>query len=104
MEPHCHVHRPELRPVTPEYAVALIQKALLLALLLAAPMLIFGLVAGLLISVLQAVTQVQEMTLTFIPKMLAIAAAMFIFGQWILVTLMTFTREIFAQLPLVVRG
>jgi len=90
--------------MTPEYAVALIQKALLLALLLAAPMLIFGLVAGLLISVLQAVTQVQEMTLTFIPKMLAIAAAMFIFGQWILVTLMTFTREIFAQLPLVVRG
>ena len=85
--------------MTPEYAVSLIQRALILALLLAAPMLIFGLVAGLLISVLQAVTQVQEMTLTFIPKMLAIAAAMFIFGQWILVTLMTFTREIFDLLP-----
>ena len=86
--------------MSPEGAVALIQKALLLALLLAAPMLLFGLVAGLLISVLQAVTQVQEMTLTFIPKMLAITAAMFIFGQWILVTLMNFTREIFAQLPI----
>ena len=80
-------------------AVALIQRALLLALLLSAPMLLFGLAAGLLISVLQAVTQVQEMTLTFIPKMLAIAAALFIFGQWILVSLMGFTREVFALLP-----
>ncbi len=88
--------------MTPDAAVALIQRALLLALLLSAPMLLFGLVAGLLISVLQAVTQVQEMTLTFIPKMLAIAAALFIFGQWILVSLMTFTREILGLLAGVV--
>ena len=88
--------------MTPDAAVALIQRALLLALLLSAPMLLFGLVAGLLISVLQAVTQVQEMTLTFIPKMLAIAAALFIFGQWILVSLMTFTREIMGLLAGVV--
>jgi len=85
--------------VSADAAVALIQRALLLALLLSAPMLLFGLAAGLLISVLQAVTQVQEMTLTFIPKMLAIAAALFIFGQWILVSLMGFTREVFALLP-----
>ena len=89
--------------MNPESAMALVQRALLLALLLSAPMLLFGLVAGLLISVLQAVTQVQEMTLTFIPKMLAIAAAMFIFGQWILVTLMTFSREVIALLPQAVR-
>jgi flagellar biosynthesis protein FliQ len=89
--------------VTPEGAVALVQRALLLALMLSAPMLLFGLVAGLLISVLQAVTQVQEMTLTFIPKMLAIAAALFIFGQWILISLMTFTNEIFSMLPQAVR-
>lgn len=86
-----------------EAAVALIQKALLLALLLAAPMLIFGLVAGLLVSILQAVTQLQEMTLTFIPKMIAIATAVVIFGQWMLVKLMDLTREIFALLPQVVR-
>lgn len=85
--------------MTPESAVALMQKAILLALLLAAPMLLFGLVAGLLVSILQAVTQVQEMTLTFIPKMVAIAAALFIFGQWIMVSLMTFAREIFDILP-----
>lgn len=89
--------------MTPESAMALVQRALLLALLLSAPMLVFGLIAGLLISVLQAVTQVQEMTLTFIPKMLAIAAAMFIFGQWILVSLMTFSREVIALLPQAVR-
>jgi flagellar biosynthetic protein FliQ len=86
-----------------ETAVSLIQRALLLTLLLAAPMLLFGLIAGLLISILQAVTQVQEMTLTFIPKLLAIVAAMFIFGQWILVTMVGFTREIFELLPSAVK-
>lgn len=82
-----------------EAAVALIQRALIIALMLSAPMLIFGLVAGLLVSILQAVTQVQEMTLTFIPKMLAIAAAIFIFGQWMLLVMMGFTREIFNLIP-----
>ncbi len=84
-------------------AVAIVQRALMLAVMLAAPMLIFALVTGLLISILQAVTQVQEMTLTFIPKMLAIAAAMIIFGQWILVTMIGHAREIFNMLPSVVR-
>ena len=84
--------------MSPEAATALIQRALLVALLLAAPMLIFGLLTGLFISILQAVTQVQEMTLTFIPKMLAIIAAMLIFAQWIMTTLITFTREVFSML------
>lgn len=89
--------------MTPESAMVLLQRALVLALLLSAPMLIFGLVAGLAISLLQAVTQVQEMTLTFIPKLIAIAIALFIFGQWILVSLSTFTTEIFTLLPQAVR-
>jgi flagellar biosynthetic protein FliQ len=89
--------------MTPEDAIALVQRALVLALLLSAPMLIFGLVAGLLISVLQAVTQVQEMTLTFIPKLIAIAAALFIFGQWIMISMMNFTSQVFALLPQGVR-
>ena len=90
----------ELR-VNPDTAIALLQRSLMIAVMLAAPMLLFGLITGLLISILQAVTQVQEMTLTFIPKMIAIAAAMIIFGQWILLTIMTHTREVFAMLPLV---
>ena len=86
-----------------EMAVGIIQKALIVALMLAAPMLLFGLVAGLLISIVQAVTQIQEMTLTFIPKMLAIAFAVIIFGQWMLLTLMRFTREIIELIPQAVR-
>ena len=82
-----------------EAAVALIQRALVIALMLSAPLLIFGLVTGLLVSILQAVTQVQEMTLTFIPKMLAIAAALFIFGQWMLLVIIGFTREVFNLIP-----
>lgn len=89
--------------MTPESAMVLLQRALVLALLLSAPMLIFGLVAGLAISLLQAVTQVQEMTLTFIPKLIAIAIALFIFGQWILISLTAFTTEVFTRLPQAVR-
>lgn len=89
--------------MTPETAIALIQRGLMLALLLSAPMLIFGLVVGLLISILQAVTQVQEMTLTFIPKLIAITAALFIFGQWMMVSMMNFTTEVFSLLPQAVR-
>jgi len=84
-------------------AVGIIQRALIIALMLAAPMLLFGLVAGLLISIVQAVTQIQEMTLTFIPKMVAICFAVIIFGQWMLLTLMRFTREIFELIPQAVR-
>jgi len=84
-------------------AVGIIQRALLIALMLAAPMLLFGLVAGLAISIVQAVTQIQEMTLTFIPKMVAICFAVIIFGQWMLLTLMRFTREIFELIPQAVR-
>ena len=84
-------------------AVGIIQRALIIALMLAAPMLLFGLVAGLIISIVQAVTQIQEMTLTFIPKMVAICFAIIIFGQWMLLTLMRFTREIFELIPQAVR-
>jgi len=86
-----------------EVAVGIIQKALIMALMLAAPMLLFGLAAGLVISIVQAVTQIQEMTLTFIPKMVAICFAIIIFGQWMLMTLMRFTREIFELIPQAVR-
>ena len=81
--------------MSPEAAAGSIQRGLLVALMVAGPLLIFGLVAGLLIGILQAVTQVQEMTLTFIPKIVAIVAAMFIFGQWMMLTLIRFSREIF---------
>jgi flagellar biosynthetic protein FliQ len=76
-------------------AVTLFQNALLLALLLAAPMLLFGLVAGLAISIFQAVTQIQEMTLSFVPKVLAVVASLFLFLPWMLGKLIQYTTHLF---------
>lgn len=71
---------------------------LLLAVKMAAPMLGFGLLVGLLVSIFQAATQIQEMTLTFIPKILAIFAALAVFGPWMLQNLIEFAASIFGNL------
>ena len=78
-------------------------KAIVLVLYLAGPMLGFGLAAGLLIAIFQAVTSIQEMTLTFIPKIIAVIAALVIFGSWMLQVSIQFTTEIFMNLPNYVR-
>ncbi len=77
--------------------------ALELAVALAGPVLIFGLIAGLAVSIFQAITQINEMTLTFIPKILATVAALALFGPWMLTRLVTFTTGIFTSLPSYVR-
>jgi len=81
--------------VNPDFAIQVARQAMIITLLLSAPMLIFGLLVGLLISILQAVTQVNEMTLTFIPKIIAIMAAFIIFLPWLMRTIMDFTVWIF---------
>jgi flagellar biosynthetic protein FliQ len=68
-------------------------------LLLSAPMLGFGLVAGLLVSIFQAVTSIQELTLTFIPKILAVFLAMILFFPWLLQVIMGFTSSILIHFP-----
>ena len=70
---------------------------LLLAVKLAAPMLGFGLLVGLLVSIFQAATQIQEMTLTFIPKILAVFVALAVFGPWMLQNLVSFAASIFSN-------
>jgi len=85
--------------LTPQEAVDAARQALLITFLLASPMLGFGLLVGLFISILQAVTQVNEMTLTFIPKIIAVIVAFALFLPWILQVIMTFTIRIFRQLP-----
>lgn len=67
--------------------------AMLMALLLSAPILGVSLVAGLVISIFQAATQIQEMTLTFVPKMVACAIALAIVGPWMLQAMLRFTRD-----------
>lgn len=69
------------------------------AILVCAPLLLIALVVGLAIGVIQAATSVNEATLSFIPKLLALALALLLFGSWQLVTLVDFTRAIFQRIP-----
>ena len=73
--------------------------ALWTATMLAAPILIVSLAIGTLISLVQAVTQVQEMTLTFVPKLAGIAVVLVVGGSWMLSTLSDFTRQLFDSIP-----
>ncbi len=85
--------------MTPQYVLALGREAIMMTLMVSAPMLGFGLVVGLLISILQAVTQIHEMTLTFIPKIVAVAAALLIFLPWMINMLVDFTTRLLVSIP-----
>lgn len=80
--------------MSPNDAITLFQSALWLAILLAAPMLLFGLVAGLAVSLFQAMTQIQEMTLSFVPKILAVVLSLFFFLPWMLGKMTQFTTQL----------
>ena len=87
------------RPMTPESVIAFGQHALYVAILVAAPLLLTALAVGLLIGVIQAATQINEMTLSFIPKLIAMAVVALITGPWMLRTLVQFTRQLIEGLP-----
>ena len=80
-----------------------IRHALTLTLMLSAPVLGFGLAVGLAVSIFQAVTQINEMTLAYIPKILAVFLALAIFGPWMLQMMLSFSSNIFMQLPELVK-
>ena len=86
-----------------ETIVGIGRSALELTLMLAGPVLVFALVAGLAVSVFQAITQINEVTLAFIPKIAATAAALVFFGPWMLTRLIAFTTTLFQSLPNYVR-
>jgi len=75
------------------------QRALEITLMLAAPLLLTALVTGLLVGAFQAATQINEMTLSFIPKLLALALALVLAGPWMLKVLVGYTRELIASIP-----
>ena len=85
--------------MTPEVVMELGQQTLLMVALLAGPLLVAALAVGLLIGIFQAATQIQEMTLSFIPKLAALAIALVIGGPWMLRTVVEFTIEHFRQIP-----
>jgi flagellar biosynthetic protein FliQ len=86
--------------MTPEFIVDMAKKSLEVTIMVSAPMLGFGLVIGVAVSIFQAVTSIQEMTLTFIPKILGVMVAVVLFFPWMLQILMSFTSEIFMNIPL----
>ena len=75
-------------------------QAMILGAKIAGPILLVSLVIGFLISLLQSVTQVQEMTLTFVPKVIAIAIVLMLIGNWMMGEMVTFTRQLFEQIPI----
>ncbi|QDQ88686.1 flagellar biosynthesis protein FliQ [Alcaligenaceae bacterium SJ-26] len=85
--------------MTPESVMTLIYTALKLTLTIAGPLLLVTLVVGLVISIFQAATQINEMTLSFIPKLLAMCAALILLGPWILNTLVDFLRQLIGSIP-----
>jgi len=88
--------------MTPEVVMELGQQTLMMVALLAGPLLIAALAVGLVIGIFQAATQIQEMTLSFIPKLAALAIALVIGGPWMLRTIVEFTTELFMQIPALV--
>jgi len=82
-----------------EFVTAFGREALLTVLIIASPLLGFALITGVVISVFQAVTQIQEMTLTFVPKIIAVLLAAIVFGPWIIRIMLNFTSTLFMNLP-----
>ncbi len=85
--------------MTEQFIVDFALDAIKTTLLVSAPMLGFGLITGLVISIFQAVTSIQELTLTFIPKILAVFLALFLFFPWIMRIMMSFTERILINFP-----
>jgi len=85
--------------MTPEMVLDVGQEALYLTMLLSGPLLLSALVVGLLIGVFQAATQIQEMTLSFIPKLIALVFALLFAGPWMLRLLVEFTQRLFVAIP-----
>ncbi len=85
--------------MTAETVISLGQQALLTLLLVAAPILLAALAVGLLVSIFQAATQINEMTLSFIPKLIAVFATMIFAGPWMTGLLIDYIRRLFTSIP-----
>jgi flagellar biosynthetic protein FliQ len=85
--------------MTPEAVMTIGSRALEITLMLAAPLLLVALVTGLIVGAFQAATQINEQTLSFIPKLLAMALSIVIAGPWMLKVLCSYTRELFESIP-----
>jgi len=89
--------------MSPELVLGIARQALQVTLLVSLPILGIGLVVGVVVSLVQAATQIQEMTLTFVPKIISIFVGLVLLLPWIMSQLMSFTLEIFNNIPNYVR-
>ncbi len=85
--------------MTPESVITIGQQAVEITLLVSAPLLLSALAVGLVVSIFQAATQINEMTLSFIPKLLVMFVMLVVAGPWMLNLLMDYTRRLFTSIP-----
>ncbi|QHM15629.1 flagellar biosynthesis protein FliQ [Bacillus subtilis] len=83
-----------------EFVISMAEKAVYVTLMISGPLLAIALLVGLIVSIFQATTQIQEQTLAFIPKIVAVLLALIFFGPWMLSTILSFTTELFSNLNL----
>jgi flagellar biosynthetic protein FliQ len=88
--------------MTTEFIVHLFREAFYTTMLVSAPVLVVSLLVGLLISIMQAATSIQEFTLSFVPKLIAIAVALVLALPWMIDTMLSFTTNLFQQIPALV--
>ncbi|MBU0481465.1 MAG: flagellar biosynthesis protein FliQ [Proteobacteria bacterium] len=89
--------------MTPIEVVSLSQDAVKICLMISAPLLIVGMVVGIIIALFQATTQIQEMTLTFVPKIVAIMMTLLFFSSWMMTTMIDYTENLINSLPMIIR-
>jgi len=84
-------------------AINILREAIVLMLLLSAPALLVALVVGVVISIIQAATQIQEQTLTFVPKIIAVFITLLVLAPWLFKMLINFTENLYARIPTMIR-
>lgn len=89
--------------MTIDFVTSFFFEAMKITVLISIPVLISGLVAGVIVSIFQAATQINEMTLVFIPKMLAVGLALLLFFPWMLKLIVTFTENIITNIPMFIK-
>ncbi|HJV88492.1 MAG TPA: flagellar biosynthesis protein FliQ [Noviherbaspirillum sp.] len=85
--------------MTPESVMTIGRQAIEVTLMVSAPMLLVALVVGLIVSIFQAATQINEMTLSFIPKLIGVFVALIVAGPWMLSIMLDFMRQMFSSIP-----
>ncbi|ALD15046.1 flagellar biosynthetic protein FliQ [Buchnera aphidicola (Aphis glycines)] len=89
--------------MTPEYVMILFSQAMKVALMISSPLLLSALISGLIISILQAATQVNEQTLSFIPKIISILSVIAILGPWMLGVMLDYMHNLFDNIPAIIK-